>query len=247
MNTPNIRQAQEGEVYVALADTDTAFPAMIDEKRWNGFVKPHFTRDVVESIAAWLTTRPSDDRTSGSYEVTFDGDTMVFTDTYEGYVERIEPGPDQRYPLGAEEWVWDLSIPASDVAADAALLADTVRLASEDGEILVTIGVTGTDPLFPALPDPDFGWSRAGTPRFRPDVAEVVVAWLNDVDRRCPGGGVIAYWDNDTLVLLDRLAGYEDGYLPTRIARGADGRYPIGGEFEWERPASRHDTRHHGL
>ncbi|MGA6168607.1 hypothetical protein [Amycolatopsis magusensis] len=112
----------------------------------------------------------------------------------------------------------------------------------------MTIGVNGNDPLFPALPDPDFGWSRAGTPRFRPEVAEVVVAWLNDTERRCPGGGAVAYWEGEILVLVDRLAGYEDGYLPTRIAP-VDGRYAIGAEFEWERTTTAHspNTRHNGL
>jgi hypothetical protein len=241
MNTPHVRRAQDGEVYVALADTTAAFPAVIDDKRWNGFVRPRFTRDTAQVVAAWLNTDHPNDPMSGNYNARFDGDTLIVTDLYEGTTDRIHPDTEGRYSIGAGGWMWELSIPVSDVAAEAALLADAARLIPEDTEIRITIGATGNDPVFPAVPDPDFGWSRAGTPRFRREIAEVVVAWLNDTERRFHGGGV-AYWDGETLVRIDLQEAPDDGYLPARITPDDDGRYAIGPDFEWERVADNRDT-----
>jgi hypothetical protein len=159
---------------------------------------------------------------------------LAVTDTSEGRTDRIEPDADHRYAIGGGGWVWELAAPVSDAVAEAALLADTRRLVPDAGEFLVTINIAGADPAFPAVPDPVRGWSRSGTPRFRPEVAAVVVAWLNDLERRYPGG-TAAYWEDDTVVLVDWLAATEDGYLPTRVSPDADGRYAIGVGFEWER------------
>lgn len=235
MPTPRIPRARGDEFYVALSDTTTVFPALIDTERWNGFVMPRFSRDAAEAVAGWLNENHGTDAVYRHFTAAFDGVALLVTDTSEGYTERIEPEND-RYPIGAGAWIWELASPAPDESAEAALLADTDRLKPQDGEILVTINLfgNGIDPKFPALPDALRGWSRAGTPRLRPEVAKVVVAWLNDCERRYPGG-VTAYWDDATIVLVDWLASKEDGYLPTRIARADDGRYAIGADFEWER------------
>lgn len=237
MPTHRIPHARDGEVYVALSDTTTAFPALIDAERWNGFVRPRFARDTAEAVAEWLNEDHGTDAVFRNFRATFDGAALLVTDTSEGYTARIEPEND-RYAFGGGAWIWELASPAPDETAEAALLADTDRLRPRDGEILVTMNLfgDGIDLRFPALPDADRGWSRSGTPRFRPEVAEVVVAWLNDCERRYPGG-VTAYWDDATIILVSWLASSEDGYLPTRITPAADGRYPIGADFEWERAA----------
>ncbi|MEC3974339.1 hypothetical protein [Amycolatopsis sp. H20-H5] len=236
MDTPGNRRARDGEVYVALADRKPAFPAVIDDKRWNGFVRPLFTRDTAEVIAAWLNLPHASDPVVGNYRAVFDDDVLIVADTYAGHTYRFEPDADRRYAIGAGEWIWELGTPEPDVAAETALLADTDRLTPEDGEILVTMNLTGSDPVFPATIDPDAGWSRANKPRFRPAVAAVVVAWLNDTERRHPGGPM-AYWDDGTIVLVDWLSAAEDGYLPTRVVRDPDGCYMVDTDFEWERPA----------
>jgi hypothetical protein len=237
MHTPQNPRARDGEVYVALADRKPVFPAKIDDKRWNGFVRPRFGREAADAIAAWLNTPNSSDSVTEDYTVNFDDDVMIVNDTSMGETYRFEPDDDGRYAIGAGDWIWELATPASDETAEAALLADVERLAPQHGEILVTMNVTaaGLDPVFPAVPDTNSGWSRASKPRFRPEVAAVVVAWLNDTERRYPGG-TTAYWDDNTVVLVNWLAAAEDGYLPTRIAPGDDGRYTVDTEFEWERP-----------
>jgi hypothetical protein len=231
MNTSPARdRAQPGEVYVKLADSDAVFPAVIEDERWNGFARPRFSRAAAEAVAAWLNDRHG----VGAIVAAFDGEALTITETAAGHVERIDPDTDGRYSIGAGAWEWELATPAADVVAEQALLADAHRLSPETGEISVTLNVTGKDPAFPALVDPLTGWSRSGTPRFRLDVAVVVVAWLNACGRQYPGA-TVAYWEDSTIVLLDPLAVTQDGYLPTRVGRVDDGRYAIGTGFEWER------------
>uniref|UniRef100_UPI001302AA30 hypothetical protein n=1 Tax=Amycolatopsis pretoriensis TaxID=218821 RepID=UPI001302AA30 len=146
-------------------------------------------------------------------------------------------GADRVAAIGAGAWEWELTTPAADVAAEQTLLAGAYRLAPEAGEVLVKINATGSDPGFPAQVDPVSGWSRSGTPRFRPDVAVVVVAWLNACGRQYPGA-TVAYWEDSTIMLLDPLAAIQDGYMPTQVVLEADGRYAIGADFEWERAKS---------
>lgn len=231
MNTaPACDRAQPGEVYVTVADSGVVFPAVIEDKRWNGFARPRFSRTVAEAVVAWLSGRHG----AGAIAAAFDGEEVSISETVSGRLERIGPGADGRYPIGAGAWEWELTTPAPDVAAEQALLAGAHRLTLETSEVPVTINATGADPAFPALVDPVSGWSRAGTPRFRPDVVVVVVAWLNACGRQYPGA-TVAYWDDSTITLLDPLAATQDGYLPTRAVREADGRYAIGAGFEWER------------
>ncbi|MBE8524074.1 hypothetical protein ILP97_42475 [Amycolatopsis sp. H6(2020)] len=229
MNTaPAGDRAQPGEVYVTVADSGAAFPAVIEDKRWNGFARPRFSRVAAEAVVAWLID------CHGAIAAAFDGEAVAITETAARRAERIEPGADGRYPIGAGAWEWELTTPAADIADEQTLLADAHRLSPEAGEISVTLNATGSDPAFPALVDPVSGWSRSGTPRFRPCVAVVVVAWLNACGRQYPGA-TVAYWEGSTIVLLDPLAAPQDGYLPTRVVREADGRYAIGADFEWER------------
>ncbi len=228
MNTaPAGDRAQSGEVYVSVADSGVVFPAVIEDNRWNGFARPRFSRAAAEAVVAWLSD------CHGAIAAAFDGEAVAITETAAGRAERIEPGADGRYPIGAGAWEWELTTPAADVAAEQALLAGAHRLAPEAGEVLVKINATGSDPGFPAQVDPVSGWSRSGTPRFRPDVAVVVVAWLNACGRQYPGA-TVAYWEDSTIMLLDPLAAIQDGYVPTQVVREADGRYAIGADFEWE-------------
>lgn len=234
MSTPPIYAATEGEVYVSLAGSTQAFPATIDYKRWNGFVAPRFRRAVAEAVVVWLNTNHNHEPGRWTNTATFNDDALTILDTEENRPELIEPDSNGRYGIGAGGWCWELSTPPTDEHADAALLTDSARLAAEDGEILVTINIDGTDPVFPALATEGHRWGRAGSLRFRRTVAEVVVAWINDTARKYPGVSESAHWDGDTLVLLDQQAINEDGYLPDRIS-AEDGRYSISSTFEWER------------
>jgi hypothetical protein len=233
MNTPSTPHSHAGEVYVSLADSTAAFPAVIADERWNGFARPRFTRHTTAAVAAWLTARSGID---DNHRVTarFHGTILTITELSGNDTERVAPDQDGRYPLGAGGWMWQLATPLPDVVAESALLADSDRLIPVPGEFLVSINIDGSDPAFPALASAVHGWSQAGAPRFRPEVAEVVVAWINKTERKYPGT-CGAYWDGDTIVYLDRLLSAEDGYLPTRVAPDEDGRYSVGLEFEWER------------
>ncbi|MFE0024112.1 hypothetical protein [Amycolatopsis sp. NPDC059021] len=235
MSTPPVPAASDGEVYVELADTTAAFPAIIDDQRWNGYAVPRFRRIVADAIVAWLNTMHDHDPANWADTATFDGDVLTVLETEEQWPVQVVPDEHGRYGIGAAGWCWELTAPPTDERADAALLADTGRLAAEDDEILVTINIDGTDPAFPALTSAEHDWSRAGSPRFRRPVAEVVVAWIADTARKYPEGTDRVYWEGDTIVLLDHQAIGEDGYLPARITADEDGRYAIGATFEWER------------
>jgi hypothetical protein len=82
---------------------------------------------------------------------------------------------------------------------EAELLADPARFVPLPGEMLITTQSTdGADPAFPALASvPDRrGWRVA---RLRREVAEAVVAWINNATGDDLGA---AYWDDDTVVVL---------------------------------------------
>lgn len=250
MSTPNLTAA-DGEVYVALADTTQVFPAVIEDECWSGFAVPRFRRPVAEAVVLWLNEMHEQAPDDWPDTASFDGDVLTLLETYADMLfllenrvpnpeetevrpNRIEPDEKGRYAIG-REWPWELTAPPSDAPSDAALLADSARLVAEGDEILVTINIDGTDPAFPALASEIHGWSRAGCPRFRRTVAEVVVAWISDTARKYPEGSDLAYWDGDTIVMVDHQAIGEDGYLPARITAADDGRFSIGATFEWER------------
>ncbi|MFE6611989.1 hypothetical protein [Amycolatopsis sp. NPDC057786] len=222
-------------MYVALADTTQVFPAIVEDERWSGFAVPRFRRTAADAIALWLNTMHDDDPEEWPDTATFDGDVLTVLETEENWPGRVEPDEDDRYAIGYRGWCRELTAPPTDSLADAGLLADFARLVPEDDEILVTINIDGTDPAFPALASEIHGWSRAGCPRFRRTVAEVVVAWISDTARKYPEGSDLAYWEGDTIVMVDHQAIGEDGYLPARITAADDGRYSIGATFEWER------------
>lgn len=236
MSTLPIPAATDGEVYVALCAPDApAFPAVIDDERWNTFVVPRFRRETAIAVASWLNMVHEQDPDTWQGTARFDNDTLTVLDTPEHDPVQVKPDDHGRYAIGVPGWSWVLDTPPADEHAETALLADTARLVAEDDEILVTINIDGTDPVFPALASSRHGWSRAGCPRFRRPVAEIVVAWTNATARKYPAGTDRAYWDGDTIVLLDFQRIAEDGYLPARITADDDGRYPIGATWEWER------------
>ncbi|WP_156096592.1 hypothetical protein [Amycolatopsis jejuensis] len=208
-----------------------AFPAIVDDKRWNGFAVPRFRRPVAEAVARWLTGMHTRHPSTWPDTARFDSETLTVQAATGAETERTNPDDNGRYPIGYRTWHWELTAPL----ADSTVLDGTARLTTEPDEILVTINICGTDPAFPALASATHGWSRAGCPRFRRPVAEAVVAWLNATAADCRDGSVDAYWDGDTVVLVDYQYIAEDGYLPDRISPDDDGRYSIGATFEWER------------
>lgn len=236
MSTPPIPAATDGEVYVALyAPEAPAFPAVIDDERWNTFAVPRFRRETANAVVSWLNMMHEQDPDEWPGAASFDNDILTVLDSEEHDPVQVEPDDHGRYAIGFRGWSWVLDTPPDDERADAVLLADTARLVAEDDEILVTINIDGADPVFPALASATHGWSRAGCPRFRRPVAEVVVAWISATARKYPAGSDRAYWDGDTIVLLDFQQVAEDGYLPARITADDDGRYSIGATWEWER------------
>lgn len=236
MVTSDNSNAASNEVYVALLVPDApSFPAIIDDERWNTFAVPRFRRATAEAVASWLNAMHEEDPRTWPGGAAFGPDgVLTVLEGEERATMRVLPDAEGRYAIGFQGWAWVLSTPAINTHRNAELLDDRARLTAESREILVTINIDGTDPVFPALPSAEHGWSRAGCPRFRREVAEVVVAWINDVARSSPEGADRAYWDADTIVLLDNQAIADDGYLPTRIDADSDGRYAIGTTFEWE-------------
>lgn len=230
-------KAASNEVYVSLLVPDApSFPALIEDERWNTFAVPRFRRAAADAVASWLNAMHEEDPRIWPGGAVFGPDgVLTVLEGEERVPAQVLPDADGRYSIGFRGWAWVLSTPPIDERRNAELLDDQARLTRGSGEILVTINIDGTDPVFPALPSVEHGWSRAGCPRFRREVAEVVVAWINDIARRSRDGVDLAYWDADTIVLLDNQALADDGYLPTRIEADSDGRYAIGSTFEWER------------
>lgn len=83
---------------------------------WNGFATPAFDRANAERVIAWVA-RGNDSLASSEVLTTFawEGDTLIQTDHHHGdpYVERMEPGEEGRYPIGAGSWTWEeVQVPA---------------------------------------------------------------------------------------------------------------------------------------
>jgi hypothetical protein len=139
---------------------------------------------------------------------------------------------DGRYILGSEGG-WALAAPDN---IDTSVLQDAQRLVPVGDEELVAVA---DSPAFPAYVDPTQRWNGWLVPYFRPEVAEVVVAWTVEQHVRdqeaCPD---VFYWDHGRLVHLDaQYSGY-DGHMPDWAdptdSRG--GRICIGGyAWTWER------------
>ncbi|RSM68696.1 hypothetical protein DL991_41235 [Amycolatopsis sp. WAC 01375] len=103
-------------------------------------------------------------------------------------------------------------------------------LAPREGEELVTISIDGADPHFPALVADEL-WNGAAIPRFRLEVAELVVDWINDTYASYPDGSARAHWDGDTVVLTHS----DPDYDPDRVEPDDEGRYGIGARaWVWE-------------
>ncbi|WP_410646252.1 hypothetical protein [Amycolatopsis sp. cmx-4-54] len=97
-------------------------------------------------------------------------------------------------------------------------------------EELVTISIDDWNPQFPALVADEL-WNGAAIPRFRLEVAELVVDWINDTHAKYPDGSARAHWDGDTVVLTHS----DPGYDPDRVEPDDEGRYGIGARaWVWE-------------
>jgi hypothetical protein len=130
--SPRALRARPGEVYVRLDPADSAhpvFPALVDERRWNGWARPRFRREVTDAILTWLTDVHDPDR--GRHDTGhFDGDTLVLLEAEDQYQTTVTPDHDGRYPVGAGGWCWELTVPhrTADIARhEAALLTDPAR------------------------------------------------------------------------------------------------------------------------
>lgn len=169
--------------------THPAFPALIEDRRWNGWVRPRFRRDVTEALLAWLEQArdPARDWHDSGH---FEGDTLILVETEERYRTVITPDPHGRYSV--EGWCWELTVPRRICDTDryeAALLAAPARFVPRPDEVLVTTqGSDGANPAFPALMSfPDRrGWrvSGARSPRRSWPGSTPLVAALRPPTRR---------------------------------------------------------------
>ncbi|OXM57050.1 hypothetical protein CFP71_09955 [Amycolatopsis thailandensis] len=111
---------------------------------------------------------------------------------------------------------------------------DRRALRPQRGEELVTITIDDRDPAFPALVAAEL-WNGAAIPRFRPEVAEFVVDWINDTYAKYPDGSARAHWDGDTIVLTRSDGDTRPSYIEDRVEPDDDGRYGIGARaWVWE-------------
>ena len=218
---------QRSEFYVELYPCGRSFPAVIDHRRWHGWVRPRFRRDVAESIAHWANTSRNVGEPPWYLQCSFEDEILV---VLEGRVARHHHAPDEqgRYALGANYLRWFLSVPEAQARHDeAAVLQDTSRLKATECEQLVSIDFGDDSRSFPAIVEQRL-WNGWAVPRFRREVAEVVVSRLNAAHDADPEGYERAYWDGDTLVHVHPRFIGEDGYLPERIESDPDGRYAVG-------------------
>ncbi|MEC3979920.1 hypothetical protein [Amycolatopsis sp. H20-H5] len=217
------------------ADRHPADPGDPEGRRW---VRPRFRPEVAAAIAAWLGSVACGART-----VSGNGWMVITEATVDGI-----PGREHRFILGIDGyyrlewssrvWHWFVSAPTTDDeqmhATAEKLLAARDSWTLESGEQWVSID----EPYFPALVVPE-SWNGFANPLFRRDVADAVVAWVNDIYRSYGDDQERAYWDGDTIVHVHPAYVDEDGYTPDRIAPH-EGRYAIGG---WEWCWSATDTR----
>lgn len=86
------------------------FPGAHDpSRRWNGWARPRFSRDVAEHIATWVNADEGD-RTA---EFSWEGPVLVHVNFAEADEDpdyeprRYEPDAEGRYDVGAGSWIWD--------------------------------------------------------------------------------------------------------------------------------------------
>lgn len=103
--SPRALRAQSGELYVRLDPGDPAdlahpvFPALVEGRRWNGWARPRFRREVAEALLTWLTDVHDPDQ--GWHDTGhFDGDTLVLVEAEDQYQTTVTPTA-----TGVTRWV----------------------------------------------------------------------------------------------------------------------------------------------
>lgn len=118
-----------------------AFDAEIDSARWNGWVCPRFSLEVVREIAAWTDRMIERDGTDGWSRVRVTDDDRVeivdFEGTDEEEIEEVAPYDDGLYGVGAYGWTWELVETESEREARHAVerQAYADKLAALDGRL----------------------------------------------------------------------------------------------------------------
>jgi hypothetical protein len=206
---------------------------VIGRQSTDGHACPAFRRCVAVELLEWLSHRYFVDGRTDLGRGYLNGDTIVLVDP-NGNRSRTVPDAHDRYVLDTQYWTWDVSTPTADVDAGNALLADVGRLVPKPGEECVTI--EGCHLLFPAIIDRDAvdGLAR---PRFRGPVAEVVVAYLNDMFRYFPNGTDRAYWRDDEIIYIGHDDYLHSGFQPEVITIDESGRYCID-RWDWLSPST---------
>lgn len=86
------------------------FPGVHDPlRRWNGWARPRFSRDVAEHIATWVNADDGD-RTATLH---WEGEALVHAYLSQAIEDpdyepqRYEPDTEGRYSVGAGSWIWE--------------------------------------------------------------------------------------------------------------------------------------------
>lgn len=88
--------------YVAI-DDGPGFPAFVGRRRWNGWARPWFTRDVVDQIIREYGN-------NGHTVIAWDGDEIVIAYTDGSETERVKGtrfSDATRWAIGSGAWAWD--------------------------------------------------------------------------------------------------------------------------------------------
>ncbi|MFE5567026.1 hypothetical protein ACFQ68_18720 [Amycolatopsis japonica] len=104
---------EPGEVLVKLADSQIAFPAIVDERPWGRAEVPYFRPQIAKIVSAWLNYVhiTLDDAYSRTY---WEGDTLIVVESNTAALEgchpdHLEPGTDGRYAIGWRGWAWEIA------------------------------------------------------------------------------------------------------------------------------------------
>jgi hypothetical protein len=105
----------DDEVFVTMWHSHVPFPpefpALVEPRRWNGWVVPRFRREVAELVVDWVTEWNEPQPYGENDVLSWVGDVIVVTHPQYGpeEVTRVEPDARGYYPLGACEWTWSLA------------------------------------------------------------------------------------------------------------------------------------------
>jgi hypothetical protein len=110
------RPGGEQLVTIWMSDDDPGFPALVSDRRWNGWLSPLFRREVAEAVVDWTNATYARDKErfgddGSGFRARWDGDEILliddtFADDPDYEPTRYKPDSDGRYAVGAWMWCW---------------------------------------------------------------------------------------------------------------------------------------------